>query len=229
MRQSVRDIFPSFSESFEGAVPWLYSDIKGLVTIAIGNLVDPVSAALTLPLRRPDGSPATRAEIAAEWARVKNDPKCATLGYRYAETITTLRLTDDGVAEVVGAKLRELDAAMRRRFPAFETWPAEAQLATLSMCWACGPAFAFPVLASALARRDFSAAARNCHIDDAHNPGVTPRNRADVALYTNADVVERHGLDPDIITWPRTVTLGGDGAVVYALPDPPDPPPDDEA
>ena len=47
-------------------------------------------------------------------------------------------------------KLGQMDAYLAKRFPEWEEWPADAQLATLSMAWACGPAFRFPRLEAAL-------------------------------------------------------------------------------
>ena len=227
MRQSVRDSFVAFSTRLEGSVPHLYADIKGLVTIAIGNLVDPVSTALNIPLRHSDGSLATREEVIAEWNRVKSDPRCATMGFRYAATLCRLHLDAEGIAQVVGGRLDLNDAILVKRFPSFEEWPAEAQLATMSMAWACGPMFSFPALAASLARRDFDAASSSCHIDDSHNAGVTPRNSSNRMLYKNASVVESQRLDPDVITWPMSVTTSRDaGAIVYAFPDPVDPPDD---
>src|SRR5580704_1499007 len=49
MYSSVRDIFPNFSKQFEGRVGWMYLDVKGLVTIGVGNLIDPLPAAVGLP------------------------------------------------------------------------------------------------------------------------------------------------------------------------------------
>ena len=49
MHPSVKSVFPSFSTKLEGRVPWMYCDVLGLVTIGIGNLIDPEEAALHLP------------------------------------------------------------------------------------------------------------------------------------------------------------------------------------
>ena len=40
MHASVRDYFIEFNEPIENRVPYMYLDIKGLVTIGIGNLFD---------------------------------------------------------------------------------------------------------------------------------------------------------------------------------------------
>jgi hypothetical protein len=207
MRGIVRDAFIGFTEPLEGLMRHMYLDVgKGppdykdpLVTTGIGNLIDPAGAAIILPWKRPDGTPAGRDEILAEWMRVKNDPHAAAAGWRYALTITALRLDLPDVMDLVFRKLDQNDALLIRRFPDFESWPADAQLGAHSMAWACGPAFAFPRLAFALRGRDWLLAAQECHIDDSHNPGVRPRNVANRTLFRNAGL----GKDPAVLYWPR--------------------------
>lgn len=197
MRPVVRYCFVAFSARFEGVCKWMYLDIDGAVTTAIGNLIDPLPAVLPPFVRRSDGAPATRAEIVAEWQRVKAHPTAARAGAYALESFTALRLTDDGVAEVVRRKLDEMDAHVARRFPGYEGWPADAQLATLSLAWACGPAFRFPSLERALHGEDFAAASRECRMDDSANPGLTPRNAANRGLFANAARIVAEGLDYD--------------------------------
>lgn len=186
----------------EGVVPWMYLDILGLVTTAIGNLIDPRQYAMKLPWRRRDGGLATPAEIITEWERVKNTPALAKWGHRAAEQVTSLRLDPEGIEQVVFGKLHEMNGRLAARFPQFEDWPADAQLATLSMSWACGPAFRFPRLEAALRDYDFATAAEHCHINEAGNPGLVPRNRANKMLYRNAARSHAFHLDPDALVWP---------------------------
>jgi GH24 family phage-related lysozyme (muramidase) len=216
VRASVDEAFVRFSSLFEGVVRSMYTDILGLVTVAIGDLIDPIEAALGLPFVHADGTPASRDEIAAAWHAVKNDKNGPRLGWRYTATLTTIRLTDAGVLEVVERKLQQNEADLRRRFPDFENWPADAQLATHSMAWACGAGFRFPRLAAALQARDFELAAKECHIDTDgpdhipntgdDNNGVKPRNAANVVLYMNAARVQAWKLDPDELHYPNALT-----------------------
>lgn len=206
MRSSVRLAFVEFSARFEGVVPWMYLDVLGLVTVGIGNLVDPISAALSLPFVRPDGSPATRDEIAAEWQRVKSHPTAAKQGHRVLKGVTSLRLTPEGIERVVYGKLDLNEAELRRRFPAWDSWPADAQLATHSMAWACGAWFRFPRLADALNALDFEEAERQCRINEKGNPGVAPRNIANKAMYRNAACIVGMRLDPEPLYYPRDLT-----------------------
>lgn len=208
MRDSVRNAFVRFTAQYEGVVAWMYQDVKGLVSTGIGNLIDPVQMAVVLPFVHEDGSPAGRDEIVAEWLRVKNQPPsngktAAQLGHLYARQVTRLHLTPAGIQQVVENKLNQNDALLRKRFPAFEQWPADAQLATHSMAWACGPAFRFPKLEAALRALDFRMAAVECRMDETGNPGLKPRNIANKQLYENAAEVQEHARNPDMLYWPN--------------------------
>jgi len=209
MRESVRIAFVTFTAQYEGIVPWMYQDVKGLVSTGIGNLIDPVQAAVILPFVHEDGTPAARDEIVAEWLRVKNQPPdaqgrtAAQRGHLYARQITKLKLTPAGIQQVVENKLNQNDAFLRKRFLAFEQWPADAQLATHSMAWACGPAFRFPKLEAALRALDFHTAARECRMDETGNPGLKPRNVANQQLYENAAEVHERHRNPDPLYWPN--------------------------
>lgn len=206
MRAAVRAGFVPFTAPIEGVVNYLYLDVKGLVTTAIGNLVDPVEGALSLPFLKTDGTPASRDEIAADWTRVKQDTELAHLGYRAAASVAKLRLAPEGVDLAVARKLTEMDGHLATRFPDYAAWPADAQLATLSMSWACGPGFHFPQLETALRAADFTAAAATCTINETGNPGVKPRNVANRALYLNAAGVVTRTLDLDQLYYPQLVS-----------------------
>lgn len=205
MRPSVAEAFVAFSAPMEGVCTWLYLDVEGLVTTAIGVLVDPVSAAIHLPWVRPDGSPASHSEIVSEWSKVKARQDMKLRGGGAYKGVTTLRLTDEGVRQVTQTVLERMDRQLSARFPAYADWPADAQLATLSMAWACGAAFRFPRLEAALKARDFLTAAVECHITEEGNPGVKPRNRANTTLYRNASVVEGDHLDHERLWYPRDI------------------------
>lgn len=185
MHDSVRSSFVRFSTPFEGALPYLYADVRGLVTIAIGVLVDPVQMALTLPLRRPDGTPATQAQIRDAWHAVKSDLRAAKEGHRRAAALpaNNLRLS---AADVESITLRKLDANERLiapRYARWPEWPADAQLAVHSLAWAVGPHYPskFPRCHGHLLREDFASAAKEISIN------TTPRrNAANIRLLESA-------------------------------------------
>ncbi len=219
MRDSVKAAFVAFTEAFEGSVATMYLDVKGLVTVAIGNLIDPVGAALDMPFLHKDGSLASRSEIGAEWRLMKTNRSLSILGWTAAAKIATLHLGPDGISAVVQKKLAANEAylvEMKGRFPDFSTWPADAQLAVLSMAWACGPAFQFPKFEACMHARDFAGAATFCHMEDSHNAGLRPRNAADLVLLANAAAVEAACADPAVLHYPEVAAFPLAGVEVGA-------------
>lgn len=216
MRPVVREHFYAFNEPMEGAVPWFYQDVKGLVSIGVGILCDPIELALGLPMVRLDGQVASRGDIVAEWLRIKSlgtgdhtqGNKAARLGHLYAQPHTRLRLTREGLESTLLGKLAQMDAYLAKRFPEYESWPADAQLGTLSLAWACGPAFRFPKLEAALRAKDFRTAAVECFMPEERTiSGLRPRNRANRVLFTNAAVVQQM-FDPAALYYPTDLDAG---------------------
>ena len=148
MFPSVQAQFRSFNEPFEGSIPYMYLDVLGLVTVGVGNLIDPLSEAVALPfcfkklphLASP-GAPATPDQIAAEWSRLKSDSSLAKRGHLACAAITELELPDDGLNSLIARRLLANQDSLKKQAPfrAFESWPADAQMALLSMAWAMGP------------------------------------------------------------------------------------------
>jgi hypothetical protein len=170
------------------------------VTVAVGNLVDPVELAQALQFRFKNepgiaapGTPATPDQIAAEWQTLKNDTSLATRGYKACGPITQLELSDDTIDSLILDRLTRNESFLKRQpwFQEFDTWPADAQMGLLSMAWAMGPAGpgAFPHFRAACQSLDFSAAAAQCKMNEACNPGLIPRNQANFALFSNAAAV----------------------------------------
>ncbi len=192
MHDSVRQIFPQFSQTFEGYVHWMYLDIKGLVTIGIGNLIDPEELTTGLPfVDKTTGAPAGRAEILDEWRRLKANLELAQRGHRACEAVTRLRLSDDAIANLVRKRLAGNEEVLKRSFPAWDDWPADGQLGVLSLAWAVGAAFSpkWPKFTAACHRGDWLGAAEHGRLREAGNPGVVPRNAANALLFRNANAV----------------------------------------
>lgn len=206
----MRDVIPArwieFTEPLEGGVAYPYADIRGLITIAYGNLCDPMSTFLVLPLVHPDGSLATTAEKATAWLAVKGDPRAATKGHLYARGLTTLRLTRQGMTDLALGKLEANDRVLQTRFPDWAEFPACAQMALHSLSWACGAGFHFPRLISACNARDWDAASVHIQMRETTpeglvNAGLRPRNSRNRILMMNAQRVQGFGLDPDLLEW----------------------------
>lgn len=179
MTPELRRRWIEFSTPFEGRIHWMYLDIKGLVTTGVGNLIDPVEYAITLPWRvRTSGWPASEAQIRAEWTHIKAQTSLAHQGAAAAGRVATLVLTDDDIDALVLAKLESNHETLRRRFPEIDAWPLEAQLAVHSMAWAMGPGFprTWPRFSAACDVKNWASAAAECWIPDDKNAGLRPRN-----------------------------------------------------
>ncbi|MBD1909130.1 MULTISPECIES: hypothetical protein [unclassified Leptolyngbya] len=213
MHQSVLDIFYDFNAPLEGVLHWMYLDIKSLVTIGVGNLIDPMSAALNLPFEYDEqpGSYATQDEIIAEWQLVKSRTDLARKGANAFRKLTRLRLSDDAIRSLVNDKLLANEAYLKRTFLDFDYWPADAQLGVLSMAWAMGAGFpsSWPRLRAACLNQDWNAVAANCRMNETGNPGVIPRNDANQTMFTNAAHIaefgDRYGYQWDVVYYPTVI------------------------
>jgi hypothetical protein len=194
----------------------MYQDIKGLVTVGVGNLIDPVGQAKELPFRwknkpglKNPGMPASKADIEAEWKKIKDDPTLALKGHRACEGITNLELSGEAIDALIAKRLQENETYLIKQanFKNFDKWPADAQMAVLSMAWAMGPGGPpqFKTMAAACEKLDFDKAAANCRIDETGNPGIVPRNRADKLLFENAAAVVAAEIDFSVLYYPQIV------------------------
>ena len=205
MRSIVQETFRAWSKQFEGEVPWMYLDVKGLVTVGVGNLIDPIGAALGLPFLHADGSKALFGEISAEWHTIKNHQELAHQGYQRARGFCRLHLSDDGISALVASKLASNWAFMARYFPNQDTWPAAAQLASSSLAWAIGAGWPliFKNCAASAKAENWAACAFECEINEHGNLGVVSRNKAMCQLFKYAAA----GNDPDTLPVPDHTVL----------------------
>lgn len=200
---SIRAGWIAFNRPLEGEVLTMYLDTRGLVTVAHGVLIDPLSAALPLPwVSTTTGQPATSAEVVTEWHRVKgawdaipanakpHEVRQAKGAIWVAQTTgngSLVRLTHEGMATVTLARYDQQARDLVRRYPALPSWPVEAQTVCMSIAWAAGTAAAFPKMYAAMHRGDWLTAADECALrvdnpDGTRNAGLIPRNRRNRAL-----------------------------------------------
>jgi GH24 family phage-related lysozyme (muramidase) len=203
MHKAVRDAFFAFSVSFESLVRWLYLDVKGFVTVGVGNLVDPPALLGGLTFLRKDGSIATASEVHAAWLTVKNLQKHAKEGggSKTFENATSLRVDPASIQRLVMAKLSANEVILKQTFPCWESWPACAQEAALSMTWAYGAAFTktWPKFTWACLAHNWELAALECRASKKElarqNPSFKKRNATQVALFYHA----AQGGDPEVL------------------------------
>ena len=210
MHRATIDAFLKFTEPLEGRVPYMYLDIKELVTTGVGNLIDPVAAALKLPWKL-DGRLATRDEIRRDWDALKARRELAKRRHELAAEVTRVRLEPADIDALVLGKLYANERYLRKDFPDWERFSADAQLGICSMAWALGAGFAktFRNFASAANRQDWEAAQAACEIRSHDNPGIVPRNAANSLCFGNAAFVHGHALPFDALHWPNAATVAG--------------------
>lgn len=187
MRRVVSEKWVDFNRDLEGLLFHMYLDTKGLCTVGLGNLIDPLSAALSLPWIKPGGVLATDREIVREWRIVKGRQDMAQRGGVAFGAITTLRLQPADLNALIRRKLFEVDGQLRTRWPAWDAWPAAAQMGALSMAWAMGAGrfSQFPKFSAAARDQDWTTCAAECEMSRAKGT-LVERNRRNALLFTYA-------------------------------------------
>ena len=138
--------------------------------------------------------------------------------------MTTLHLSDAAIEHLIQKRLLNNEGFLRQRFPAWDSWPADAQLGTMSNAWAAGPLWKAPRFDQACKNLDFDFAAGpigdanldpTCRgeawLNDTGNPGLRPRNLANKVCFWNAarvtlDLNDR--CDPEVLYYPIELTPG---------------------
>lgn len=211
MHAAVRAAWVDYNKNLEGVIDGPYADIDNWVTTGMGNKIDPVHDALGLPwYLLPSGRLATNDEIIAAWGAVKHDPKCAKLGWRYALSLpaNNIRLHPDAVDALIDERLSVNDLMLKKKFPQFEEWPADAQLAAHSMVWAMGFGALvnkFPKCCRALSAMKFAVAASECRMTGGGGAPATgtlvTRNSLNFTLLHNAAESLIAHEDPGLLVW----------------------------
>ncbi len=169
MHTSVLPKLRQFLAKYEGICSFMYLDKrqpKGLVTTGIGNLIDPKSLVHSYRwIRRSDKRPASRNEVEQEWDRIKALQKHKLRGGGYFEQFTRLKLAPGEIDRIFTQKANQFDKNLKRIFPKWDTFPAEAQFAMLIHAWANGTGklkTGWPSYYNACLRRDWTTAANQC-------------------------------------------------------------------
>lgn len=225
---SVLAAFRAFSRPLEGYALNPYPDTKNLITVAIGCLIDPFSLALTVKWTLPDGSIAPDAEVVRQLSALKAlDLRRYAFDSPSVLAATTIRLSPEQCDALVAQRMLAIEPWMLRYFPAFASWPADAQLFAYSIAWAEGAGW--PALNPNLTRilkldpPQFGAAIVHAP-DSAHpghylpaaadinatgNPGIVPRNAQNALALSNAQLVQTFGLDRSVLHWPKSPLTDG--------------------
>ena len=194
----------------------MYLDVKGLVTIGIGNLIDPVASALKLEFQsKGGGGPVSSAEIISEWNTVKARTDLMSKGSAEFNAITRLQLTDKGITTMVNDHAKGIETYITTNVSAmkyysnFKNWPADAQMAFMGIAWGVMPLpqFGWHKFPEACRVEDWDTAAKECKISSAIASG---RNEAHKLMFLNAAAVKANGDPVSQLCWPNRL-----GRTVY--------------
>lgn len=167
MRTTAIAAFPGWLAQFEGDLPGLYRDAKGLPTVGLAYLI-PLSTALGLAWTLPSGALASPADIHAAYDRLFVLP--AGMGGGWYQSRLGLFLSPHSAALLFVEKVRSFEAALRSARhigPEYDALPAVCQIARMRSAWADGGESSWPKLDAALARGDWRTAAEQCWPKDA--------------------------------------------------------------
>lgn len=186
----------------------MYPDRDGNITTAIGYLCDPVDRALRLPWVLEDGTRVPADVVRKEFSLLKLDVGLRKVPARKLRPHTVCRLTHEDIDALTFERLEDNANSVQKRLFGFKDFPADAQLAVMSMCWALGVGDGrdkgfldgFPKCVSYLRAGDFVAAASECRMDDSNNAGLTPRNVENKRLFLAAAEVMKNGSDLNVLT-----------------------------
>jgi peptidoglycan hydrolase-like protein with peptidoglycan-binding domain len=222
LKKSVALALPLFQGRFEGSgLPYMYTDKKGNVTTGTGILIDPISMALALPWKNPDGSLASAGDVTAAW----NVVKAAYPGVQsvHSEPLTTIRLTPDDLNSVLYKKAAAFHAGLSKSYPSYPKAPADAQLAMLGLAWPWGDGFAavwdrsYPgklgtAFKAAFESGNFAALpdiiTQASQSEESVNAGIIPRNAAVKQLFSSAADAVAKKANYDNLYWPGPIVAG---------------------
>ena len=230
-RNSVTDAFVKTQSQWEGVADVMYTDVLGLVTTAIGYLIDSNSnqspmadmsgygPALVIPwVHKSDGQPATQDEIIQDWQTVKNaHTTSGSYDLPNDKKITQLKIPQTVIQDLTASRMVSNEKELLKSLPGFAQFPADAQMAIHGMAWAMGGGFipvdGFKTFADAANRGDWAAAKAASNFK-----GAAPQRKAGQdKMFDNAAVVAANKLDPDKLWYPDSAPTSAVGSLVATV------------
>lgn len=221
MHASVRAKLSGFLKEYEGKVGFMYLAKNAAVTVGIGHEIDPISRAkgVKFQFKGQPGSDGSGA-FEAEWALVKSRKDLINKGAAAFDAITKLELSDAGIEALVVRASNSIEdyiktnAAARKFYADFDSWPADAQLGFMGVAWGGIPLpqFGWHKFPEACRTQDWATAAKECKIT---SPIAAGRNEAHQRMFNNAAKVISNKSDITILHWPAilldevTLEVGG--------------------
>ena len=148
----------------EGSIPHMYLDTRGFVTVAVGQLLKTVEAAQELDfVNRDTGQPAGEAEIAEDYASVKQQ-EAGKIASQYRQ-FTKLDMPGPAMDALLDKRIEGFVEGLRRDFPQYDSYPDPAKLGLMDMVFNLGNAGVvnkFPTFTRAARSQDWATCAREC-------------------------------------------------------------------
>src|SRR5262245_57959902 len=126
IRSNVKQLWAQFNEDLEGVYASPYCDVRGLITTAVGCLIDPIHLALALPWAIGDRA-ANQEEITNDWQALKErkDELSHWVASRQAP-LTSIRLRAEEIELLVQRRLAANVAYIEAHLmPGFGEFPAD--------------------------------------------------------------------------------------------------------
>jgi hypothetical protein len=211
----------------EGVVPWMYVDIRGLITTGMGILIEEgftggtdvrnggtastdgklTEQGLRAGWRRADGSLASDEEIQAEFANMKAHAQewaqSGHTGVQYTLHLDNGYVNENGpsVQALTAVKLQGFADMLKSQIPMFDTFPADGQMGLLSHSWAMGAWLGgWPKMKGAANETPTNWLAVS---QEDVSPTYAPaRQASNIRCYLNAQAVDQQGLDPAVLYFP---------------------------
>ena len=143
---------------------YLDTNKQATVTVGVGEMIPNAEAALDYRFRRPNAEFADRAEIIAEFTRVKQmTPGYSAKAYRRSDS---LLLADEDIDEALRKTMSECITDLASLFPDFHDYPAPAKVALIDMCFNLGVTklrLNFPKFCQLVKLQRWEAASLECH------------------------------------------------------------------
>jgi hypothetical protein len=142
VRACVSAAFPGYTQYFESLTPFLYPDLKGIITFDAG-IVCTRGMALSIQWTKPDGSLASHDDIEAAYDAVSSPAALASdqQGGGHYASFTSIRATPASLASAFAAPVARFEGQLRGLLSNWDVAPANAQLAAMSHAWAFGGLF----------------------------------------------------------------------------------------
>lgn len=156
----------------EGLIPWLYCDSRGFVTVGVGDKVSPKSV-LTMPfVHMANSNAATSNEKMDAFVRVQNFYKKGLTASAYI-AVSDLRLDAEFCRRRLLHRVKnEFVPGVAKRCPQFASFPLQAKLVLVDICYNVG-------VAGFGAFGELIAACNECRFVDAANEVHTAKEGED--------------------------------------------------